>query len=133
MPVRCDFYSHEEWKPFRSDPEVSPFAEKDQLVYHTTWTAGLFREQAFIIRIMCQDLHPELVSAWRQIIAAGMPPAAMEALQDLSAEDYDKAAGEIKAALNSRNRIDEIVLARRLGAIFKDHYQRAEDLARLKQ
>jgi ABC-type glycerol-3-phosphate transport system substrate-binding protein len=133
MPVRRDFYTHEEWKPFRSDPDVSPFAEKDQLVYHAGRTASLFREQAFIIRVMCQDLHPELVSAWRRIVAAGRPPGAIAALQDMSAVDYDKAAGEIKTALNSRNRIDEIIMARRLGQIFRDHYQRAEDLARITQ
>src|SRR5664279_3234155 len=37
MPVRRDFYVHEDWKPFRSDPEVSPFAEKNQLIYHAAW------------------------------------------------------------------------------------------------
>jgi ABC-type glycerol-3-phosphate transport system substrate-binding protein len=133
MSVRRDFYAHQEWKAFRSDPEVSPFAEQNQLIYHARWTDGLFRELAFIIRIMGQDLHPELASAWRRIASAGKPPAAMAALQDMSAVDYDKAAGEIKAALSSRNRIDEVVLARRLGKIFKEQYQRAEDLARAKQ
>jgi ABC-type Fe3+ transport system substrate-binding protein len=133
MPVRRDFYAHEEWKSFRSDPGVSPFAEENRLIYHATWTAGLFRELAFIIRVMCQDLHPELASAWRRIVAAGKPPAAMAVLQDMSAVDYDKAAGEIKVALSSRNKVDEVVLARRLGRIFRDQYQRAEDLARLKQ
>jgi ABC-type Fe3+ transport system substrate-binding protein len=133
MPVRRDFYAHQEWNPFRSDPDVSPFADGNRLIYHAAWTNGLFRELAFVIRVMCQDLHPELAAAWRRVVAAGKPPAAMAALQDMSAVDYDKAAGEIKTALNSRNRIDEIVLARRLGKIFREHYQRAEDLASLKQ
>jgi hypothetical protein len=82
---------------------------------------------------MCQDLHPELISAWRSVVAAGKPPAAMAALQDMSAVDYDKAGGEIKAALDSANRIDEVAMARRLAGIFRDQYQRAGDLARLNQ
>ena len=94
MPVRRDFYAREDWKPFRSDPEVSPFEDKNQLIYHAAWTDGLFRELAFIIRVMCQDTHPELARAWRAIIAAGKPPQAMAVLQDMSAVDYDKAAGE---------------------------------------
>ena len=133
MPVRSDFYGHPEWNSFRSDPDVSPFTEKNQLIYHARWTDGLFLELAFIIRVMCQDAHPELAAAWRSVVAAGRPPAAMAALQDMSAVDYDKAAGEIKAALGSRNKVDEVVLARRLGKLFREQYQRAEDLARLKQ
>ena len=133
MPVRRDFYVHEDWKPSRSDPEVSPFAEKNQLIYHAAWTDGVFRELAFIIRVMCQDTHPELAETWRAIIAAGKPPAAMAALQDMAAVDYDKTTGEIKAALGSKNKIDEVVLARKLVKAFRVQYQRAEDLAQAKQ
>jgi hypothetical protein len=129
MPVRRDFYAREDWKPFRSDPEVSPFEEKNQLIYHAAWTDGLFRELAFIIRVMCQDTHPELVRAWRAIVAAGNPPAAMEALQAMSAVDYDKTAGEIKTALGSKNKIDEVLLARKLVKAFREQYQRAGELA----
>jgi len=133
MPVRRDFYAREDWKPWRSDPDVNPFSEKKQLIYHAAWTDGLFRELAFIIRVMCQDTHPQLTKAWRAIAAAGRPPEAMAALQNLSAVDYDKTAGEIKSALESKNKIDEIELARKLASGFKDHYQRAEALARIKR
>jgi hypothetical protein len=133
MPVRRDFYGHEEWKPFRSDPDVSPFAEKNQLIYHEEWTGGLFRELSFIIRVMCQDAHPELVTAWHAIGATGKPDKAMEVLQDMAAVDYDKAAGEIKAALNSKNKVDEVRLATGLGNHFREQYLRAADLARLKR
>lgn len=133
MPVRRDFYAREDWKPWRSDPDVSPFSEKKQLIYHAAWTDGLFRELAFIIRVMCQDAHRQLVRAWRAIAAAGRPPEAMAAFQDLSAVDYDKAAGEIKTTLDSKNKIDEIELARKLAGAFQDHYRRAEELARIKR
>ena len=133
MPVRRDFYAQEDWKKFRSDPGVSPFAEKNQLIYHEEWTGGLFRELSFIIRVMCQDDQPELVAAWRAIIAAGKPEQAMAVLQDMSAVDYDKAAGEIKTALGSKNKLEEVALARRLGKLFREQYQRAAELARAKK
>jgi ABC-type Fe3+ transport system substrate-binding protein len=133
MPVRRDFYAQEDWKQFRSDPGVSPFAEKDQLIYHEEWTGGLFRELAFIIRVMCQDNQPELVAAWRAIIAAGKADQAMAVLQDMSAVDYDKAAGEIKAALGSKNKLEEVALAKRLGKLFREQYRRATELARAKR
>jgi ABC-type Fe3+ transport system substrate-binding protein len=133
MPVRRDFYAQEDWGRFRSDPGVSPFAEKNQLIYHEEWTGGLFRELAFIIRVMCQDDQPELVAAWRAIIAAGKPDQAMAVLQDMSAVDYDKAAGEIKTALGSKNKLEEVTLARRLGNLFREQYRRAAELARAKR
>ena len=133
MPVRRDFYAQEDWKKYRSDPGVSPFAEKNQLIYHEEWTGGLFRELSFIIRVMCQDDQPELVAAWRAINAAGKPEQAMAVLQDMSAVDYDKAAGEIKTALSSKNKLEEVALARRLGKLFREQYQHAAELARAKK
>ena len=133
MPVRRDFYAQEDWKKFRSDPGVSPFAEKNQLIYHEEWTGGLFRELSFIIRVMCQDDQPELVAAWRAIIAAGKADQAMAVLQDMSAVDYDKAAGEIKTALGSKNKLEEVALAKRLGKLFREQYRRAAELARAKK
>jgi iron(III) transport system substrate-binding protein len=129
LPVRRDYYAQEDWKPFRSDPEVSPFTEKNQLIYHVEWTGGLFRELAFIVRVMCQDAHPELVDAWRAVVAAGKPEAAMAVLQDLSAVGYEKTTGEIKTALGSRNKVDEIALAWRLGKHFRNQYLRAAEIA----
>jgi ABC-type glycerol-3-phosphate transport system substrate-binding protein len=133
LPVRRDFYTREDWKPWRSDPDVSPYGEEDQLIYHSAWTDALFRELAFIIRVVCQDPHPELVSAWRAIIAAGKPAGAMAALQDMSAVSYDQAAGEIKAALNSKNKVDEVALAGRLGRKFREQYARAAELAQARR
>ena len=130
LPVRRDFYAREDWKQYRSDPAVSPFDGQKQLIYHESWTGGLFRELSFVIRIMCQDLHPELVSAWRAVIAAGRPDDALAVLQDMSAVDYDQATGAIQTALESKNKVDELALARRLGRQFRAQYRRAEELAR---
>ena len=132
MPVRRDFYAHEEWKPLRSDPEANPYAGTDQLVYHPEWTERLFGELAFVVRIMDADTHDELVAAWRAINAAPEPARsqALAILQDLSAIGYDRAAGEITQALTSRDQVDEVRLARELADGFRRQYARAEAFAK---
>lgn len=132
LPVRRDYYAHTEWKSIRSDPEAEPFADAERLIYQPAWTSGVFREMAFIIRVMSLDTHRELVSAWRAIDAASEPrkTRALETLQDLSAVDYDHALSEIKSALTSKNKVDEITLARNLGEAFRQNYLKAEAIAR---
>ncbi|MBC7369592.1 MAG: extracellular solute-binding protein [Undibacterium sp.] len=132
LPVRRDFYAHSEWAALRSDPEAQPFEQKEQLIYRNEWTGGVFREMAFVIRIMCQDTHGELTTAWRAINAAP-PKARAEALAvlgDLSTVDYDRTGKEIRAALGSKNKVDEIHMANELGATFRRNYERAEAIAR---
>jgi iron(III) transport system substrate-binding protein len=132
MPVRRDFYEHAEWRPLRSDPDDSPFDSREPLVYREAWTRAIFREMAFVIRVMCQDTHTELVSAWRAIIAAPEPAKAraLAALQDLSAVDYARTSQEIRARLGSKDKVDEVRLARELGEHFRAIYARAEAIAR---
>ncbi|MBX3751420.1 MAG: extracellular solute-binding protein [Opitutaceae bacterium] len=130
LPIRRDFYAHEEWKELRSDPDAEPFAASAQLVYQPAWTGGIFREMAFIIRVMSLDTHPELVRAWRAVAAAGSPPEALAALGDMSAVSYDRVLGPIKQALNAKNKVEEIRLANELGATFREQYRKAEAIAR---
>jgi iron(III) transport system substrate-binding protein len=130
LPVRRDFYADEGLEALRSDPHDTPFATTDPLVYRAAWTGGLFREMSFVIRVMCMDTHQELASAWRAIIAAGMPADALAALQDLSMVDYTSSSGRIRAALSSKNKADEIRLAKELGEAFRRQYARAEALAK---
>jgi len=132
LPVRQDFYAQVEWSALRSDPEAQPFEQKEQLIYRNEWTGGVFREMAFVIRIMCQDTHSELTRAWRAINAA--PPEvraeALAVLADLSTVAYDRTGKEIRAALGSKNKVDEIRMANELGATFRRNYARAEAIAR---
>jgi len=132
LPVRRDFYEQAAFKPWCSDPADDPYATTDQLIYRPAWTGNLFREMGFIIRVMCLDTHKELTDAWRAIIAAGQPADALAALQDLSAVDYAAASGRIKQALNSKDKAEELRLARDLGEIFRAQYRKAEELARAK-
>lgn len=132
MPVRRDFYAIPELTALRSDPEESPFEQRDPLVYREAWTGRLFRELAFVIRVMCQDTHRELVSAWRAIQAA--PEAnkarALAELQDLAFVDYARATDAIKRALTSKDKVDEVRFASELAAQFRARYARAEAIAR---
>ena len=131
LPVRRDYYDHPEWKTFRSDPEAEPFAETEKLVYQPTWTGNVFREMAFIIRIMSLDTHAELVKAWRAIHRAPEPrkTEALAALQNLDAVTYERTLTDIKKALTSKNKVDEITLARTLGQLFRRNYAEAERIA----
>lgn len=131
LPVRKDFYRQDAWKDLRSDPQDAPFDVTDQLVYHTAWTGGLFREMSFVIRVMCLDSHEELKEAWRAILGAPEPrrSEALRVLQDLSAVSYAETGGRIKRALNSKNKVDEISLANELGRLFRANYRRAEAIA----
>lgn len=130
LPVRREFYAHTEWLPLRSDPEASPYDGEDQLIYEPAWTGHLFREMSFAIRLMCLDTHPELVETWRAIIAAGCPPEAMAALQDMTLVSYDIASGPMKAALGAKNKVEEVRFANELGAKLRAQYARAAELAR---
>ena len=84
---------------------------------------------AFVIRIMSLDTHDELTAAWREIIRAGMPPAALAALGDMSAIGYDRMEA-IRRTLNSKDKVDEIRLAKTLAARFREQYRRAGEIAR---
>jgi ABC-type Fe3+ transport system substrate-binding protein len=132
MPVRRDFYTQADAPAWRSDPEDSPFDQADPLIYREAWTGQIFREMAFVIRVMCQDTHRELAAAWREINAApaGVRAQALTVLQDLSAVDYDRTRGEIRRQLGARDKIEEVRLAKDLAGRFRLNYARATALAR---
>nr|MBP9914024.1 extracellular solute-binding protein [Opitutaceae bacterium] len=131
LPVRKDYYAHDEWSAYRSDPDANPFAQTDPLIYRSEWSGGIFREMAFIIRVMCLDTHDELRAAWRAVNRAPEPvrSQALAVMQDLSVIAYDRANHEIKKALGSRNKVDEIRMANELGAVFRAQYRKAAEIA----
>ncbi len=131
MPVRRDFYAHAEWRSSRNDPDESPFEQDDPLVYREAWTGHLFREMAFVIRVMCQDTHQELQEAWRAINAAREPAKsrALAVLQDVAGVSYDRTAKEIRGRLGAKDKVDEVRLAKELAAGFRAQYLRARKIA----
>lgn len=131
LPVRRDFYERDDWKAYRSDPEADPYSGAGDLVYRPEWTSPLFAEMAFIVRVMCQDTHPDLVRAWRAIASAPEPARsrALSVLQDLSAVSYERAGGAIRQALESPDKLDAVRMAHRLADGFRTQYERAEAIA----
>ena len=129
LPVRKDFYDIPGIAALRSDPEELPYATQDRLIYRPAWTGKLFRELSFVVRVMCLDTQPELKKAWRALVDAGMPADALAVFEDVSAVDYETANGRIKAALASKNKVDEIRLANELGNHFRRQYLKAAAMA----
>ena len=130
LPVRTDAYTEPGAAAKRSDPAENPYAIEDPLVYRPEWTGALFGELRFILRVMCLDSHPELKAAWHEVQAAGSPPAALAALREMDTVSYEEAMGRIKAALRAKDKVEELRLARELGARFRAQYARAAELAR---
>ena len=130
--MRRDFYAEDDWVRYRSDPDTNPYSQHRVLVHENDWTGLLFQELSVVIRIITEDTHPELVRAWRAIIAAPEPARsrALAVLQDMSAVDYDQSLGPITKALASKNLVDAIRLSRDLDDQFRRNYLRAETIAR---
>ncbi len=127
LPILPALYAPE-FRPYRSDPTVNPYALAGDFTYHDRWTGPLFRPIAFLVRVMCIDPHDELTAAWRALIDAGFPPEATAAFSDVSAIDYANASGPIREALGSK--IREVQLAKELADRFRAQYRRAAELAR---
>ncbi len=130
LPVRKDAYTEPGVAERRSDPDENPYEIENPLIYRPEWTAALFGELRFIMRVMCLDAHPELARAWRTVAAAGSPPEAMAMLGDMSAVSYAAASGRIREALRAKDKVEELRLSRELGLHFRRQYQRAAELAR---
>jgi hypothetical protein len=131
LPIRRDFYARADWDSLRSDPGVNPYVAGADFTYHPEWTSQLYRELAFISRVMAEDAHPELVRAWKAIQAAREPERAraLEVLRDMSAVDYEQAGGPIRRALDSKDLADEVRMSRDLAGRFRGQYARAESIA----
>lgn len=127
-PVRPDLYVPE-YTQFRSDPTVNPYEEVAGFDYRSEWTGGLFSQIRFILKTCFIDLHPEVREAWDALIAADFPPEATALFHDIRAIDWDAAQGPIRTANRSRQRLDEVVLARELAAHFRDRYAEVVRLA----
>jgi iron(III) transport system substrate-binding protein len=131
LPLRKDFYAHTEWAADRSDPDAAPYDDKEHLISHSEWIGdGIFREMAFVIGAMSLDTHNELVAAWKEIIAAGMPPQAIAKMSDMSIINYERTNGVIHQAFNSKDKVDELRIANEISGAFRKQYREAAELAR---
>jgi iron(III) transport system substrate-binding protein len=131
MPIRKDFYTDNRFKESRSDPSINPFADKQVLIYHPERTSDLFREIAFITKVMCMDNHALLVKAMDAALKAPEPyrTRALNQIQSLQRLSYAKVKTEIVPRLESKNKTDEVLLASELSAYFRDQYLEAIRIA----
>ncbi len=127
-PVRKELYV-DDFKPFRSDPDVNPYLEAGDFVYEGKWTGPLFNELRFIIKVAFIDVHKELKAAWAALIDNNFPAEALAMFSDLSAIDYEESRGSIKKAVRSRNQIEEVIMAKKLSNHFRKKYKDTVRLA----
>jgi ABC-type Fe3+ transport system substrate-binding protein len=132
LPILPALYAPE-LRRYRGDPDENPYAESAPFQYHEAWTGPLFGAIAFVVRVMCVDTEPELAEAYGALAAAGFPPRATAAFDDLTLVDYATVNGPIRAALKSRDPLDEAAWSRRLVRHFRDLYRGVTSLARAGQ
>lgn len=128
LPILPSLYAPE-FESLRSDPGVNPYTLAGKFTYHDKWTGPLFRQIAFIVRVMCIDPHDELKEAWQALIRADFPPEAMSVFSDVSAVSYAAANQRLKEGL-SGTKIREVQLAKELAGIFREQYHKAASLAK---
>ena len=134
LPILPELYG-EQFRQFRSDPEVFPYEAAKAFTYLEARTARLFTAIAFTIRVMCIDPHKELKEAWAELNAAKArlghyPPEALAAFEDVSKVSYADVAGRIKEATGSADKLMQVQLAKELADTFRVNYERAAELAR---
>lgn len=128
LPVRKDFYT-EERRSFMADPDERPYADTRVLDYRADWTGPVFGAIRFLIRTMCVDTHEELKDAWQALKRHDMPPDALALFDDVTGVSYDIARDHIAAVLRSKDRLQEVRLARELSDRFRQQYREAARLA----
>jgi ABC-type Fe3+ transport system substrate-binding protein len=107
-----------------------PYREARQFGYQAAWTAPVMPAITFVIRTMCVDTQAELSAAYGALAAAGFPPQATAAFDDLTLVDYATLSGPIRQALRSPDPLEQAAWARRLVRQFQSVYARTRELAR---
>jgi iron(III) transport system substrate-binding protein len=128
LPVRKELYDPV-FAEYRSDPTVQPYEDAKMFHYQDEWTSPLFRVIAFVVQVMCIDLHHEQVEAWQALVKKGFPPEAYRVFSNMEAVNYQAASSRIKNTLSSRNRIKEVRLAKVLTEHFRRQYRETVRLA----
>ena len=124
LPVRRDFYTDEN-AVLMSDAAEHPYEKAQSFIYHPDWTAGMFNAIRFLVRVTCIDVHREQQRAWRALIEANRPPRASEVFHDTKLVSYETTKNSFNGVLASRDKVQETRLARKLGGLFRDQYEKA--------
>lgn len=128
LPVRRDFYTAQNLTRM-NDRDEMPFEKARAFTYHPEWTGPAFNSIRFLVRVLCVDSHEELRTAWQEIVATGMSERAITVLADMNRVKYDTAMDSIRKTLSARDKLQETVLARKLGDTFRHQYNSAFEVA----
>lgn len=134
-PIHKKLYT-DEFSEFRSNPELNYYTAAEGLIYRPNWTAPLFKQMRFIIKVIFIDVHGELREAWKAIIDArneGRHEDADKAqakMGDLHLVRYEKVMGSIKDILNKGTPLERIKLQAKLTRHFQNQYAEAAKIAR---
>ncbi len=128
LPVLKSLYAPA-YDAYRSDPATNPYSPDRSFVYHKEWTHRIYRDIAFVIRVMCVDPAPELQDAYGTLAAHGFPRDATAAFEDVSAVDYATVTKRIDGVLRSGNAVAQMDLTTELVRHFQAQYRRAAALA----
>ncbi|MEX2581269.1 MAG: extracellular solute-binding protein [Verrucomicrobiales bacterium] len=120
-PIRRDFYTKEN-RSLMTDPDVNPYRIAEGFTYRPEWTGSLFSALRFVIRASCIEPHEEQQAAWEALIAGGMPDEGVAAFEAIPGIDYATVVGEIAPALDRRDKVSEVKLARKVAAVYRRHY-----------
>lgn len=132
-PIRKELYEPQ-YSQYRQNPDLDPYRDAADFIYHPEWTGHLFKELRFVIKAAFVDVHQSLVKAWKAIIEARgqghtyRAEKALNCMQDLSSISYEAVSGPIKAKL-SGNPLDAVKLEAKITREFRRQYERAQKIA----
>jgi len=128
MPIRKDIYTPAHLAN-ATTPELNPYAASGNLTYQRELTGAAFNTLRQLVRIICIDCHEEMQTAWRALIAAGMPADALAVFADVSQIPY-RTCGKGDAELDCGNALRAETRAAALAAAFRANYRKAAAMAR---
>jgi ABC-type Fe3+ transport system substrate-binding protein len=114
----------------RTDPTTNPYDPNRTFVYNAEWTHGIYRDIAFVIRVLCVDPLPELQDAYAALVETGFPAEATALFEDVSAIDYVTVKESIHDVMRSGSAVARVNLTTKLVRHFRDQYLRVTALAR---
>ncbi len=126
-PIRMDMYG-DEILDLTTMPGINPYEDEGNFTYDPELTGKVFNTLRQLVRVMCIDSHEEMKSAWKAMVAAGMPPEAVAVFHDVSKVSHE-IAGQGDPGLDSRESMVQAERMKELGEWFRANYREAERIA----
>jgi iron(III) transport system substrate-binding protein len=127
-PIRMDMYDAETLAMTTMEG-INPYQDEGNFTYDRELTGKVFNTMRVLVKVMCIDSHEEMKSAWKAMIAAGMPEDAVAVFQDVSKVTY-AIAGQGDPGLDSKDSMVQAARMKELGEWFRANYREAERIAK---